>query len=361
MRVRSEATLPRPRSGGIEKTSKAVHRPVPGGFSDTTHPEYSKALRDLRRQLGLDEGKQAREIADQAVQAAPHPVPLKWQAERTDGWQDEDGILWQDLEPLDRHRLNGRQYAASECALRIERQKAPRDEKAFKAIIKRKYGNTTRAWRVAVSGLSGSSSMTKGHFGRFCREEGYKGDSRSLFEALKRDREQGTLYLADFDPEAARLLEKFRWHMMQRFRTSQGCWKRLSPRGSANLRLSAFCDGCRNIEFDLENESIYAKLHDLLDSNESKHINIDDITWLGCFETGADLDGDTTMEGLKQREKKEPIPKQKMATMKKEETLVEGSPHQDTLKGDTLGLGALGGFADDDFLQDLGGVLSFKP
>jgi len=84
-----------------------------------------------------------------------------------------------------------------------------REVAAFRKALNRQFGNTIRAWRVALN-EDGNSTLSKAELFKACQKiDGYRGDVRTLWGILDVE-QQGIITMAQIDYRAAHHLAHFR-------------------------------------------------------------------------------------------------------------------------------------------------------
>eukprot|EP00927_Polykrikos_kofoidii_P067030 TRINITY_DN62569_c0_g1_i1.p1 TRINITY_DN62569_c0_g1~~TRINITY_DN62569_c0_g1_i1.p1 ORF type:complete len:624 (-),score=66.19 TRINITY_DN62569_c0_g1_i1:33-1904(-) len=209
-------------------------------------------------------------------------------------WIDEVG--WLDEEPKQGFETRNPKLIVREHSADLK--KAWVGAKSFrqlKGLLHRKYGTLVTGWRFALCS-DRSGLVTYNEFGPRVRRLGYAGSIKELWMEID-VANKGQICLMDMAPEDAELLESFKRNITRNFLTAEGCWRHMSPQGLAALRPDAFVDACQNIDWPAS-ESQCRLMHRFLDSsNGSKLVTVNDIEWLGTFQTGVvwdDGEGETS-------------------------------------------------------------------
>jgi len=203
-------------------------------------------------------------------------VTRSWCCDEPKQWGDEDAVKQEEENP----RVKAQNYASS-----FKVTVGPKTSTQFKATLIRKFGHLVRAWRNALD-ADGNGILTYLEFGPTVRQAGYEGSIRELWVDTG-GLSGGAVSLYELDPVSAAKLERFKEEILVRFQTCEACWRALARGGQMTLRKGAFSDGCCRIGWDADDLNLLETIHRLLDKDCTGHVNIEDILWLGQFETGA--------------------------------------------------------------------------
>jgi len=162
----------------------------------------------------------------------------------------------------------------------------PASKDAFLKQLKHRYGNLPRAWRLVLD-LDGSGSITYNEFAMACRNVGFEGSLKKLWQQFDDDG-SGVISLFEVDPEAATLMHSFKHLLTKNHDTAEAAWKTLDPMKKRGLNFKDFSQrakalGLRASTTDLKN--IFAYL--TKDFGTGK-VNIHDIEWLGIMNLGVE-------------------------------------------------------------------------
>lgn len=131
----------------------------------------------------------------------------------------------------------------------------------FFEILRRKYGNLTRAWRCALD-IDENGLIDAREFTSAMKRVGFCGNVRTLWYNLDED-QSGYISLAEIDPEASVALEKFRALCATRFGSVTAAWEKcLDIDRSGALTLPELIESCKELGYTDEDE--VERLFDLL-------------------------------------------------------------------------------------------------
>merc|ERR1719159_807860 len=88
-----------------------------------------------------------------------------------------------------------------------KRDKGAQDAKTLKAMLVRKYGTSTAAWKHGLD-IHGNGRLPFGDFCNAMRRLGFTGHMRKAFEGMDKDK-KGAVTLKDLDVEAHDVLTEF--------------------------------------------------------------------------------------------------------------------------------------------------------
>lgn len=144
-------------------------------------------------------------------------------------------------------------------------------------MLKRRYGNLARAWRLALD-LDASGKLTFPEFGPALRQLGYEGSIRALWMELDHDC-SGVICLKEIAPKLHELLDRFLQFLLNQFDTCEEAWRSLAPRGQMVLDVKDFINACTYLGWMEESKLI----HRALDSTDRMvgNIKFNDLEWLG--------------------------------------------------------------------------------
>mmetsp|Transcript_51634 Transcript_51634/g.92747 ORF Transcript_51634/g.92747 Transcript_51634/m.92747 type:complete len:807 (-) Transcript_51634:50-2470(-) len=172
-------------------------------------------------------------------------------------------LLW--LEPeCKRYRLKTEskkrcmQDQKAKAAARQNRQAQLHD---FKGFLKKSFGPTYHAWRRALD-LDGSMNLQRAELFKVCRQLGWKGDVRMLWQALDND-SCGVASLEELDPSCARQLARLKSWAETTFghRPSQPLWKAIDKHNKCRLNHETFCRACMHYGLVLEDRQSHGEPH----------------------------------------------------------------------------------------------------
>mmetsp|Transcript_129311 Transcript_129311/g.241844 ORF Transcript_129311/g.241844 Transcript_129311/m.241844 type:complete len:457 (+) Transcript_129311:143-1513(+) len=131
----------------------------------------------------------------------------------------------------------------------------------FFEILARKYGNLTRAWRVALD-VDENGLIDAREFASAMKRVGFEGNVRSLWYNLDAD-QSGYISLAEIDAEAAVALEKFRVQCVTKYGSVTAAWEKcLDVDRSGALTLQELIESSKILGYTDEDE--VESLFDLL-------------------------------------------------------------------------------------------------
>jgi len=120
--------------------------------------------------------------------------------------------------------------------------------KAFKNLLKTKYGSMLVAWRRALD-VSGDGKLSFVEFTSACRAIGYAGSIQKLWEQLDDDN-SGVITLAELDPAAHKCIEAFWTLINDRFGDIYNAWcKFFEPAQTGQLELYKFVKKCQELGY----------------------------------------------------------------------------------------------------------------
>jgi len=186
--------------------------------------------------------------------------------------------------------MGGRSDTIAQAGLkrRLEIQKAKDEAKSktlgaksktgFPALLKRKFGNTVRGWRLGLD-VDGSGKLSYMEFCTACRALGYEGSIKRLWTELDEDG-TGWVSLDELDPNAAQELGEFRGLLEERYGTVEAAWRQgLDTDRSGSLNLREFKAACRDLGFSGDAKRVFQYLD--LDICGVGSITMDELEWLG--------------------------------------------------------------------------------
>jgi len=161
----------------------------------------------------------------------------------------------------------------------------------LKTLLRRKFGNMVRGWRLALDS-DGNGMLTYNEFIVALRSQGYEGSLRQLWETLNEDGD-GSISLYELCPDSAQQLHSFKEHLFERYKTVHLAWKALDPKGLKFLTGDGFVMACGRIRFKAATGIPgIRQLHTLLDCNtlltSRGRLHITDIAWLKNFQPGVE-------------------------------------------------------------------------
>jgi Ca2+-binding EF-hand superfamily protein len=158
---------------------------------------------------------------------------------------------------LQRQEIAGLRSQASGRLKKSERDADLEREKAtsmgahtlddFLALLKRRYGNTLRAWKECLD-TDGSGSLSFMEFCAACRRVGFAGKVKALWNELDQDG-TGLITLDEIDREAATLLDSFRQFLMQQGGILKGWQNVLDKDNSGQVTKDEFLKACADHNF----------------------------------------------------------------------------------------------------------------
>jgi len=182
-----------------------------------------------------------------------------------------------------RERASGEQNV--KAANRKHRQAALSD---FKAFLKKHFGPTYHAWRRALD-MDGSMNLQRAELFKVCRQLGWKGDVRTLWQALDNDN-TNIAALEELDPRCARQLARLkRWaETKYGHRPVHLMWKAIDKRNKCRLSHDYFCQECKALGLDFKDRELKELAH-WLDWQPKKVITIEDVQFLDFWKPPAYL------------------------------------------------------------------------
>jgi hypothetical protein len=160
----------------------------------------------------------------------------------------------------------------------------PNTLRDLKDVLKRKYGNLVRAFRLGLD-IDGNGVLTYNEFAVACRAFGFEGSLRNLWDQLDVYAD-GQVCLHEIDANAAELLDSFKKHVFARFETAPLAWKAMDRQGLKFLTADSFGKSCKSIGW----RGNFRKCHAMLDSDPTMNtrgkIHLKDIEWIRTFHTG---------------------------------------------------------------------------
>merc|ERR1712232_1089995 len=177
-----------------------------------------------------------------------------------------------------------KQMVLKKIALDVEARKAPKDLPQFRALLKKKFGNFLRAWRIRLD-IDGGGAIT---FHEFCvgvRGLGFDGSVKALWGELNVDG-GNTISLFELDKETALRLERFKLWMCQRFPTSEDAWDAIAHPGQKQITEERFVKILPTLGW-FEDRSLIHRMLDITDPPVG-FITPEDIDFVGIVDTGAE-------------------------------------------------------------------------
>ncbi|CAJ1400637.1 unnamed protein product [Effrenium voratum] len=149
----------------------------------------------------------------------------------------------------------------------------------FKAFLKKHFGPTYHAWRKVLD-VDGTMNLQKAELFKVCRQIGWKGDSRLLWQALDNSG-NGTANLEELDPSCARQLARFKDFGEKRYgsRPAMSLWKAIDKRDKQRISYDVFVRRCIVMRSGLL-ESELKELAYWLDWQGKKHVCFADIEFI---------------------------------------------------------------------------------
>eukprot|EP00931_Biecheleriopsis_adriatica_P022248 TRINITY_DN14351_c0_g2_i1.p1 TRINITY_DN14351_c0_g2~~TRINITY_DN14351_c0_g2_i1.p1 ORF type:complete len:803 (-),score=174.13 TRINITY_DN14351_c0_g2_i1:52-2460(-) len=171
------------------------------------------------------------------------------------------------------------------AAARINRQRALN---GFKQFLKKNFGPTYHAWRRALD-LDGSMNLQRAELFKVCRQLGWKGDVRMLWQALDND-SAGTCSLEELDPSCARQLARLKRWAVETFgeKPVQAMWKAIDKRAKTRVSHEAFGRECHLMGFEISDKKM-KELTYWLDWQCKKALTLEDIEFLDGWKPPAYL------------------------------------------------------------------------
>jgi hypothetical protein len=166
----------------------------------------------------------------------------------------------------------------------VEMRKAPTDVQQFRNMLKRKFGNFLRAWRIALD-VDCNFRITFNAFGIALRRLGYAGSIKALWQKFNRE-DGSTISLVELDMPTAVKLERFKVWMRQTFETSEDAWEAIAHPGQTQVTEERFVEALAVLGWHEDKLT----LHRMLDIQDppSRIIKQEDIDFVGIFDTGVD-------------------------------------------------------------------------
>eukprot|EP00913_Durusdinium_trenchii_P025001 g23466.t1 len=130
------------------------------------------------------------------------------------------------------------------------------------AFLKKHFGPTYHAWRKVLD-VDGTMNLQKPELFKVCRQIGWKGDSRMLWQALD-NTGNGSASLEELDPSCARLLARFKDFGDKKFGTRPAIplWRAIDKRDKQRISYDVFVRRCTVMRSGLTE----AELQDILRS-----------------------------------------------------------------------------------------------
>jgi len=129
----------------------------------------------------------------------------------------------------------------------------------FRKLLLHRYHTLIAAWTALDTKHQGRLSYYQ--FLSACRDLGYYGESRKLWEALDTDR-TGFVSLYEIDAPTARLLESFAIHVWAACGSVQAAWdQHFNRRGLGRCTPESFTAGCKAIGFAGDIDTVYNLLN----------------------------------------------------------------------------------------------------
>lgn len=169
----------------------------------------------------------------------------------------------------------------------------------FKAFLKKHFGPTYHAWRKVLD-IDGTMNLQKPELFKVCRQIGWKGDSRQLWQALDNSG-NGSASLEELDPSCARKLAKFKEFGERRFghRPAIPLWRAIDKRDKQRLSYDVFVRRCLVMRSGLTDHDLQELAH-WLDWQGKKHLAFTDIEFLDHWRPPAYLIAEPNQEAADQ-------------------------------------------------------------
>lgn len=152
----------------------------------------------------------------------------------------------------------------------------------FKTFLRKSYRLMWHAWRKALD-LDGSMTLQRAELFKVCRQLGWQGDARLLWQAMDFDN-SGVTTLEELDPECAQKLALFRKWAADGLslgpKPANGLWKRLDKKSRGRMTYDVFARECDGLGFP------YSKAKELagwLDWQQRKSVGLDEILFLDVW------------------------------------------------------------------------------
>merc|ERR1719247_964784 len=118
----------------------------------------------------------------------------------------------------------------------------------FKELLRRRFGTVVRGWRQGLD-VSGDGKLSFTEFCTACRNIGYNGDVKGLWNKMDDDG-SGVVSLEELDPDAHELIESFYSYIDLKFGNMLLAWeKKLDKDKNDRLDLAEFDEALKSIGF----------------------------------------------------------------------------------------------------------------
>lgn len=197
------------------------------------------------------------------------------------GLVDVHSLNWIEHE-VRKHKLKQeakRRIGADQKAKAAARKSQQMHLSSFKAFLKKHFGPTYHAWRKVLD-VDGTMNLQKPELFKVCRQIGWKGDSRMLWQALD-NTGNGSASLEELDPSCARLLARFKDFGDKKFGTRPAIplWRAIDKRDKQRISYDVFVRRCTVMRSGLT-EAELQELSHWLDWQGKKHLAFTDIEFL---------------------------------------------------------------------------------
>mmetsp|Transcript_4417 Transcript_4417/g.10265 ORF Transcript_4417/g.10265 Transcript_4417/m.10265 type:complete len:605 (-) Transcript_4417:189-2003(-) len=157
---------------------------------------------------------------------------------------------------------------------------------AFKIRLREKFGTYLRAWKVLLD-QDGSNTCNWEEFRYTCKRIGFKQDIAGAWRCLDQ-RNQGTISLADIDPNSSTVLMDFRTWAVDEFGSVRSMFAVFDEDSSKSLSLKEFKRACRIYGF----RGHLRGLFNILDGSQSGTLSVEDISFLDRWATQTEAEAE---------------------------------------------------------------------
>merc|ERR1719199_113065 len=174
-----------------------------------------------------------------------------------------------------RHRKRKLEQAAQE---KRDLDQGAHDFKGFKMMMKRKYGNLFRAWKVAIDSTQ-TGRVSQNELFDCARSHGFTGKLIDLWrEAVSKDektgREDNFIRLKDIWPEAAEMVDEFERIMLKEYGNWLKCWVcALDVDKTGRVDKQQFAWTCKQMDYIYDPMALF----DIFDFDLSGSITLEEI------------------------------------------------------------------------------------
>mmetsp|Transcript_81373 Transcript_81373/g.140933 ORF Transcript_81373/g.140933 Transcript_81373/m.140933 type:complete len:816 (+) Transcript_81373:53-2500(+) len=217
---------------------------------------------------------------------------------------DGDGVLstlqfkWLEIEV----RRNKQKEVARRKAQRVQEQKAHGKQVCqaalldFKAMLRKQFGPTFRAWRRVLDS-DGSMSVQRADLFKVCRQLNWKGDVRALWKALDHDGSNVT-NLEELDAHCAQLLANFKLWAVKTWglKPAAAMFRDLDKQRARKVRYAQFVHECQQHGFDRKVKTLAV----WLDWQDKKYLVEEDFHFFDTWKPPAYLSASASPEAAEE-------------------------------------------------------------